>query len=251
MLVGVLSVASASADTIVSFDELPDGAEVTTQVLGVTVAANNPHAGAPDAARVYNFTAYPDLAYGGQQHDGGWDGGNIASFNTLGKGLVIAGPDPEKILERRRPAGDLIFDFDRPVSSFGLTLVDVEGPEEFVTDTGYFIDFVRGGTSVLELDFADFITPGSSFYDPTIAFGNHTANRISPITAAQAGVANFDRVEVSLGGSAVVGSIRFDTAGDAATDNGSKAVPSPSALLGGLSLLGIAALRRRRGRGGA
>ncbi len=234
LLLCLPSSTGAASIQVLDFDDLPTGVVLTKQVPGVHVSATNPHADAPDAALVWDFTGRPDLAYGGQQHDGGWSGGNVADFNTLGKGLVVAGPDPGKLLEPRRPAGDLIFKFDEKITSFGFSVVDVEGPEEFITDTGYFVRFAHAGQTLMEIDFVDFITPGSPYYDPTIEFGHHTANRINPISAEKLGTWAFDEVEIALGGSAVVGRVRYE------------AIPTPTALLGGMSLLALSTMRRRK-----
>lgn len=219
---------------VLSFDDLPGGVVLTKQVPGLTVSGVNQHEDAPDAALVYDFTAYPELAYGGQQFDGGWDGGNLAGFNTQGKGLVVAGPDPTKMLERRRPSGDLVFEFDEAITAFGFTIIDVEGPEEFVTDTGYFVEFSHRGNTLQQIDFADFVSAGSPYYDPSLEFGNHTANRIQMISAEQVGSWAFDKVTVAFGGSSVLGEVNYE------------AVPTPTAVLGGLSMLALMMLGRKR-----
>ncbi len=226
--------ASVAAMSVVTFDDLPDGVVLTKQVPGVSVSAINLHEDAPDAALVYDFTAHPELAYGGQQFAGGWATGNLADFNTQGKGVVVAGPDPAKMLEPRRPAGDLVFDFDEDIMSFGFTVVDVEGPDEFTTDTGYFVEFARDGRVLQQIDFADFVTDSSPYFDPTLEFGDHSANRVQMISADDIGTWAFDHVTVSFGGSAVLGEVRYE------------AIPTPTALLGGVSMLALVALRRKQ-----
>jgi hypothetical protein len=47
--------------------------------------------------------------------------------------------------------------------------------------------------------------------DPTIEFGNNTANRIDPVSASRLGAARFDEVQIYLGGSAGVDNIRYNT----------------------------------------
>ena len=106
---------------------------------------------------------------------------------------VLPQPIPTP-LEKRRPAGTINLDFDTPLNSFGFTIVDVEGPEEFETNTGFFIDFLSDGEDVASFDFASFVTNDESgVFDPSIEFGNRSANQIAPITAAQLGVDSFDR----------------------------------------------------------
>ena len=224
----------AAAATI-GFDDLAPGSIVTDLGGGITVSATNAQDPDLSAAVVYDFDGYPELSYGGQQAPF-LGGGNVDPSVDLGLGLAILGPDPAKVLEPRRPAGQLRFDFDTPVSAFGFTVVDVEGPEEFDTATGHFVSLSSGGSEVLRVDFADFLTEGSGFFDPAVAFGNNTANEIAPIEASLAGVDAFDSAVVALGGSAVVDRIVTEAA----------AVPSPGAAAAGLAALAGLAARRRR-----
>lgn len=224
-----------AAAITVDFDDLTPGASPTDLGQGVRVSAVNANDPALNAPVVYDFDGSPELAFGGQQAPF-LGGGNVDPSEDLGNGLAVLGPDPARILEFRRPAGNLRFDFDQPVNAFGFTVVDVEGPEEFATDTGHFVSLFSGGEEVLRVDFADFLTPGSPFYDPTVAFGNNSANRIEPIAASLAGVESFDAAVLALGGSAVVDGIRATAA----------AVPTPGAAAAGLMLLAGATARRRR-----
>ncbi|BAM04661.1 hypothetical protein [Phycisphaera mikurensis] len=225
----------AAAATI-DFDDIEAGSSLSDLGGGVTVTAFNASDDAPGSAVAYDFDGHPELAYGGQQapFDGG---GNVAAGTDLGNGIAIQGPDAFRILEFRRPAGHLRFDFAEPIGAFGFTVVDVEGPSEFTTDTGYFVAAFSGGEEVLRVDFADLVTPGSAHFDPSVAFGNNTANRIAAFSAELAGAASFDSAIVALGGSGVV---------DEVVTTEAAVVPTPAAAGAGLVVLAGLAARRRR-----
>jgi hypothetical protein len=73
--------------------------------------------------------------------------------------------------------------------------------------------------------------------DPTIVFGDNTANRVEPIAAQDFGVDSFDQVIVNLGGSGALDNITYTP------------VPEPGALLLiCLGLGGFAASRSRTSR---
>ena len=236
---------TADADRVITFNSLTDGRATTIEVPGLTVSADNPRSYVPDRALLYDTTDTPEHFDSGQDGGDGWSMGNVDLDADLGNGIAVAGKqrpasDPYSIypFEIGRPAGTLTFDFDQTLDSFGFTIIDVEGPEEFQTNTGFFLDFLADGVEVGRIDFADLVTPGSDFYDSTIMFGNRSANRIQPITAASLGVDGFDRDDISLGGSAIVTQV---TVNDAPV-----AIPTPAAASAGLAMLGLLAGRRRR-----
>ncbi|MEL6797916.1 MAG: PEP-CTERM sorting domain-containing protein [Planctomycetota bacterium] len=167
-----------------------------------------------------------------------WSAGNLAISDTetnLGTAVILAENDLDAngdgILddpddEGRRPAGLMDLGFASPIPVFGLDIIDIEGRvREFSS-----LDFFAGGLLVGSVAFEDFEDPASPYFDPSVVFGNNTANRISPIAATDFGVAGFDRVVINIGGSSA-----YDTF----------VVPAPAsaALLG---LGGLAAARRRR-----
>lgn len=226
----------ASAITI-DFNAFEVGSQPTDLGGGVTLSAINASDASLSFPVIYDFDGNPELSFGGQQAPF-LGGGNVDPGADLGNGVAILGPDPARILEGRRPAGQLVFDFSQPLSAFGFTVVDVEGPEEFPTEPGFFVAFASLGEEVLRVDFADFVTPGSAFFDESISFGNNSANRIGPIDAVLAGVASFDQVTIALGGSAVVDDVVAEPS----------VIPSPAAAGLGLVALGGLAARRRRPR---
>ncbi len=239
----VVTTGAASAGTVISFDTISTLDTVTTQVSGLTISASSPYADSPEEVFAWDFNGFPEFDFAGQQAP--FTTGN-ATGRDLGQGLALRGPEgvltgfgvlPKPIptpLEKRRPAGTINFAFDTALTDFGFTIVDVEGPEEFETNTGFFIDFLSDGVDVGSFDFASFVTNDESgVFDGSIEFGDRSANQIQPITASMLGVDSFDEVRISLGGSAVIAQVTVTP------------VPTPTAALGGLALLGAGALRRR------
>lgn len=220
---------SAHAETI-TFNELEHGRIVNNQYtsIGVTISANN-FARSFDLAVAFDTTrtntADPDL-------QDPWAMGNLPSNTNLGKVLIIQenntgigdgianNPDDEG----SRPAGELIFNFSRPMTKFGTDIVDIENE---VAETGG-LKFYRNNNLLAYVTWAMFRNPASSFYDPTIVYGDRSANRISPIFASRFGVDGFDKVVVKMGGSGGVDNI---------------VIPAPSTAL---LLAGLVGLRRRR-----
>ncbi|MEO0632107.1 MAG: hypothetical protein AAFY46_15500, partial [Planctomycetota bacterium] len=135
---------------------------------------------------------------------------------------ILDNPDDEAA----RPAGLVDLGFASPIPVFGLDIVDIEG----VVEESSNLQFFAGGSLVGTVDFTDFTDNGSAYFDPTVSFGNNSANRISPIVATDFGVAGFDRVVINVGGSSA-----YDTF----------VVPAPaSAAIAGVA--GLASVRRRR-----
>ncbi|MBC8104978.1 MAG: PEP-CTERM sorting domain-containing protein [Anaerolineae bacterium] len=232
-----ISFAAAPADARppVEFTTLQHGAIVTNQFQaseGLTVSANN-LARPFDLAIIFDTTrtgtADPDL------EGPPWSGGNLQSNTNFGNVLILAennvdtqapiglidSPDDEGT----RPAGDLIFQYNRQLTTFGFDVIDVEG----VMDENGRISFFRDNLLQTSVNFSQFVTAGA-FFDPTISFGDHSINRIKPFTATQLGITSFDKVVVRLGGSGGLDNI---------------VVPEPSASI--LLLVGaMGATRHRR-----
>lgn len=241
--------AGASATTItIDFEGLNHGAVVDTQFVGngVTISADS----AMDLAVAFDSrergTRDPDLE-GPNGADGSWSDGNLAPDTVLGLILIIQENDdgcsdwicdlPDD--EGSRPAGELIFEFSTDILSFGFDLVDVEGAP---IENGA-VEFYSGGSisPVASVPFSSFVDSSSSFFDPTVRFGNNTANTIAPIDAAALGLnaadAAFDKIVIKMGGSAGVDNISFLPA------------PEPDTLsLVGIGLGVFGAMRTRRPR---
>jgi len=198
-------------------------------------------------------TRDPDLE-GPSGSGGSWTRGNLRQAGeVLGNVLILQEMDrrfagytdasqsavkrPDDEGRRRggsKPgAGEITFDFNRGVQSFGFTLIDVEETGEFNNQTGHFALFSDGSNSV-KVAFADLIDSNSIYYDPSIAFGDHSANRIEALTAAELGLKEIKHAKINLGGSGGVGQVNVT------------GVPSPTAAIAGLALMGV--LLGRRGR---
>lgn len=235
-----LACASASA-SVIDFESLGNGAIVTNQFAAppdyVTISANNFN-------RPFNIAAIFDttIASGDDPDLNGppWAGGNIIN-EQLGSILIISERDedpgnPGFVLgpddEGERPAGTITLDYSLGFTTFQIDIVDIEST---VAENSSF-EFYQGGLAGFKVvvDFMAFEDNTSAFYDPTIQFGNRTANRIRPITAADLGLQFIDTVVINAGGSSGWDNI-----------NASGFIPAPGAA----ALLGLGALaigRRRR-----
>lgn len=228
--------APAFASPILTFDPAVHGEIITNQFAGshgITISANNLNR-AFDLAVAFDSletgTADPDL------EGPPWLGGNLAPNTVLGNMLILQennigigdgiadSPDDEA----GRPAGDLIFDFATPQLLFGFDIIDVEGTMQ---ENGMVSFFLGGGMVGLPIAFSDITNNLSSFYDASVAFGDHTANRLGPWTAGDIGAINFDRVVIRLGGSGAVDNI---------------VIPAPGVGAIFLTAAGLTGIRRRR-----
>lgn len=225
---------------------------------GVTLGVDNFHS-TTDLLVAFDTTLRgtrdPDLQ-GPNPSGGSWSRGNLSGGGsplgtiliiqevnngfrgfTDASNTVVSKPDDEG---RRRGgispgAGEITFDFDAPVKGLGFTLVDVEETGEFNNETGFFATFQSGGETAM-VSFKDFVDAGSPFYDPTVVFGNNSANRIGTITAEQLGLSGIDRVTMNFGGSGGVGGLQVT------------GIPTPGAAFGGVTMMGILLLCRRERR---
>ena len=210
---------SASAD-VIDFSSLSHGEIVNSQFssMGVNISAINFNQSF-DLAVAFDTslsgTADPDL-------EGPWSMGNTDLNTALGNVLIIQeNDDIDPDDEGGRPAGQLIFDFDMSIQSFGFTVVDVEDS----TSENSVIEFFSGGSLVGSINFDQFEAGGSN--DFGAIYGNNSINLIGELSPG----ANFDQVVITAGGS-----MGFD--------NVSFTVPAPGSLE--LFGLGVGALARRR-----
>ncbi len=238
-LLAIASILTGAADVgaaTIDFNSLAHGEVVTTQFVGsngVTISAVNPNR-SHDLAIAFGSletgTSDPDL------EGPTWAKGNLAPDTVLDKLLIIAEKsaqstpgivnDPDD--EGHRPAGELILEFSSAMTAFGLDLVDVES----VSAENGALTFFLGGAEVGEVTFDMFTDSLSAYYDPSVGYGNNSANRIAPITALDLSATGFDKVVVSMGGSGAIDNLNF--------------VPEPGSALLLAAGLGAGLLRRRR-----
>jgi hypothetical protein len=248
-----MSIVNAGA-ALIDFDSLQHGEIVNTQFAGISISADNV-GGGPDLVIIFDSrersTEDTDLEGPGGVPDKTWSGGNLPNTTVLGKMLIIAendkDTDPADGLidnsddEGSRPAGSIYFDFDIAVMSFGFDLIDVEGPDEYSSSSGFFAAFFMDGSPLASVSFGEFDNSASSFFQDAV-YGNNTINRIQPITAADLsdfvgnpGLTKFDHVEINFGGSAAVDNIR------------SNPVPEPATMLMvGSGLIILAGIGRKK-----
>lgn len=234
---GVVFVALPASGQIYDFNTLQHGEIITNQFEpALTITGTNPN-------RAFDIIAGFDTQFLGSTADPDlqgppWSGGNLAVSNdavAIGTALIIAQNNRDNnndgILdapndEGSNPAGTIDLAFATPISHFGFDFVDIEG----AMMEGSSLDFYLNGFLLGSVAFSEFITMGSQYYDPTVQFGDHTANRIQPIPADNFMAIGFDRVVINAGGSSA-----YDTF----------VVPTPaSGLLAGAGV--VVLIRRRR-----
>ena len=242
-VLGLAAAARAGAPGgLINFDDYAPGTIIDNEYIGqgVTISVQRTSPG-PAVATLYDTgrTGEPD-----PDLQDPFDLGNLAPSGPGGNILII----PENANDRNddgridtpndegdRPAGQFTISFETPVTTFGFDLVDIDGPREYGEDAGYFASFYVNGNLEARVGFGSFVDPDSPFYDPTVRFGDNSANRIDPITAREMGMPYFDRVVLNFGGSGGTDNLIFTP------------VPEPStALAMGLLLPGLSLLRRRR-----
>lgn len=233
-----LAAALPASGQVYDFNTLVHGEIISNQYEpALTITGTNPN-------RAFDIIAGFDTQFLGTTADPDlqgppWSGGNLAvsaDAVQIGTALIIAqnnrNIDNDNVLdapndEGSRPAGTIDLSFADPIPAFGLDIVDIEGK---MSDTSS-LEFYLNGILLGSVEFDEFTTNGSPFYDPSVVFGDHHANRIQPISASSFMASGFDRVVINVGGSSA-----YDTF---------VTIPAPAS---GLMLVAGAALIARRRR---
>lgn len=231
-----LAAGTASADVLetIDFSGLVHGEIVGAQFQGshgVTIDARN-------YSRSFDLAVAFDTHRTGTRDDDledPWTMGNLVGNTNLGNALILQennsgisdGVADRPDDEGSRPAGWIRFSFDDMKTGIGFDILDLESPDVEATSVKLYLE----GSLVATIDFADFVSAGADLYDPTVVYGNNSANRIGVITADELGIEGFDTAKFKLGGSMAIDTI--------------KVVPTPGtfAMLG---LGGACVVRRRR-----
>jgi hypothetical protein len=200
----VLSGTTSMAAVVVDFDEHPHGRVMHEQHApqGLHISATNlrggPHLAVAFDTRLAS-TEDPDL-------QDAWDSGNLSPGTDLGVMMIVAegstDRDKDGLIDRPDdqrgyPGGELTFRFDDVLDSFGFDVLDVDNGREIGPNVGY-VAFRLAGVEVARVSFGEFIRPESPHYDRTVVYGNNSANRITPITAAALNVPGFNEVAFRL-----------------------------------------------------
>lgn len=236
----------------------------------VVIRASNENG--PDQAAVFDTrrsgTADPDLEGPRTATETNvarlWTVGNIPRNTVLGNVLILpendidvrnnttGAPGPDGLLDSPDDAaefagqttsvGQFRFRFSGAMTAFGFDLVDVDVEITEIARRFSYVIFQQrvapgeGDSSFREITrfpLVDLTNPASRWFEPGVVFGDHSANRVSPITAQELGVASFDRVYINFGGSGAIDNAVYTP------------IPEP-ATAGLLAVAGAGMLLRRR-----
>ena len=236
-VVVALSMGAPTMADLIDFDSLQVGEIVNEQFAGMGVhieVINDRHTS-------INLGIIFD-SFGSSGHDRDlegppWSRGN-ASSDVFANLLIIAENDEDDNNDGliddpddEAGGGSIIFRFDIPIIEFGFSLIDIENSEH---GHGASVMFFNDEVFVGMVDFSDLVDSGSAFFDPTIVFGNNSANHIQPISFFNGiNPLEFNEARFFLEGSGAVDNIFFT------------AIPAPGPLAPLLFSL-LAAVRRRR-----
>ena len=223
---GVLGLATAAKAVNVDFEgytptQTVEFAGFGTGIFAVSAVGNSGTASGPTVLNTEN-TLSPDLKYKFQT-------GNLKS-SRLRKVLIV--PTDDGVASPDPAGGQLTLTFFSPLKSFGFDAVDVDvsdAPNTFVT-------FRFQGADIATIPFSEFKNSSSPFKRTTVQWGNRSANRIAPFSAAQ------------LGSPDGIDEVVFDFPSEFAVDNIAYRVqvPEPTAVGMLLGLPALTMLRRRR-----
>jgi hypothetical protein len=226
---GILGLATAAKAVNVDFEGYKPGQTVEFAGFGNGIFAVNAVGNSGDAsnATVLNTEATSD---GNFKYK--YATGNLKS-SRLRKVLIVPTTDGSTTAD---PAGgQLTLTFFSPLKSFGFDALDVDvadAPNTFVTFRFQGQDLAGG-----PIPFSEFKKSSSPFKRTTVQWGNRSANRIAPFSAAQ------------LGSPDGIDEVVFDFPSEFAVDNIAyrvNPIPEPTAVGLLLGLPALTMLRRRR-----
>jgi hypothetical protein len=213
----------------VDFEGFGNGATVDFAGFGTgifAVSATNGNGIGPDNATVMNSEGSSNSNI---KHP--YSSGNLKT-SRLRKVLII--PSANSNTAPSPQGGQLTLTFFQPLKTFGFDVGDVDSSDAATTT----VTFRYQGSDIVTIPFSEFRNMNSPYKRPGVVWGNNSANRIAPLTAAMLGAPaeGFDEVV-------------FDFPSEMAFDNINYRVnPIPEPAAAGLifGLPALAALRRRR-----
>ena len=176
-----------------------NGQIIDTEIVGLTLSSTGPLT----APVIFDS----QIVQGGDPDLNGppWDSGNIVNAQ-LGNLLIVQenGNDCDAFFcdppDDNANGGTVTFDFGTTgICSFGFDGIDIEGSGSFGD-----ITFFNNNGQVATRTFESLSGPA-----PGITFGDNSANRFTPLTAAILGVSQFDEVRITHDGSGAVDNITF------------------------------------------
>ena len=228
-VVVTLSMGAPAGADLIDFDSLQVGEIVAEQFAGMGVHIEVINDGHPSIDLGIIFDSFGSSGHDSDLEGPPWSSGN-ASSDVFANLLIIAENDVDANNDGliddpddEAGGGSIIFRFDIPVFEFGFSLIDIETSESGPTAS---VMFFNDEVFVGMVDFSDLVDSGSAFFDPTIVFGNHSANHVQPMSFFN-GIdpLEFNEVRFVLQGSGAIDNIFFAS------------VPSPGATA--LVLLGL------------
>ncbi len=241
-VVAALFLGAPAAADLIDFDSLQTGEIVAEQFAGMGVHIEIINDGHPSIDLGIIFDS---LSTGNSDPDlegPPWSRGNAAS-DVFANILIIAenavDANDDGLIDRpddEAGGGTIIFRFDTPIIEFGFSLIDIETNEHGINAS---VMFFNDGILVGTVPFSDLIDAGTPFFDPTIEFGDSSANHVQPISFFSEGdPLEFNEARLVLQGSGAIDNIFFESV------TGPVPAPGPLSLL--LCSLLTAVGRRRR-----
>ncbi len=239
-VVVTLSMGAPAVADLIDFDSLQVGEIVNEQFVGMGVHIEVINDGHPSINLGIIFDSFGSSGHDSDLEGPPWSGGGNASSDVFANLLIIAENDVDANNDNliddpddEAGGGTIIFRFDTPIIEFGFSLIDIETNEHGINAS---VMLFNDETLVGTVPFSDLIDAGTPFFDPTIEFGDSSANHVLPISFfSGTDPLEFNEARIVLQGSGAIDNIFFTT------------IPSPgAAALILLSLIIGGGGRRRR-----